>query len=237
MLHRKEKKLSNEKETTHEQEKKNEQIIEMGEAILGEKRKDHVIYLLSIIGEIEGHDCLPSTSKTTKYEHVLPKLATIEDDNNIDGVLLLLNTMGGDVESGLAIAEMIASMSKPTVSLVLGGSHSIGVPLAVCTDYSLIVPSGTMVIHPVRMSGTVIGARQTYDYFQQMQDRIIGFITSHCTVTPQQVEKMMMNTQMLTKDLGTILVGKQAVDLGIIDAVGGISDAFTKLYQLIDKKK
>ena len=223
--------MSNEKETTQEQEKKNEQIIEMGEAVLGEKRKDHVIYLLSIIGEIEGHDCLPSTSKTTK------KLATIEDDNNIDGVLLLLNTMGGDVESGLAIAEMIASMSKPTVSLVLGGSHSIGVPLAVCTDYSLIVPSGTMVIHPVRMSGTVIGARQTYDYFQQMQDRIIGFITSHCTVTPQQVEKMMMNTQMLTKDLGTILVGKQAVDLGIIDAVGGISDAFTKLYQLIDKKK
>ena len=222
--------MSNEKETTQEQEKKNEQIIEMGEAILGEKRKDHVIYLLSIIGEIEGHDCLPFTSKTTKYEHVLPKLATIEDDNNIDGVLLLLNTMGGDV-------EMIASMSKPTVSLVLGGSHSIGVPLAVCTDYSLIVPSGTMVIHPVRMSGTVIGARQTYDYFQQMQDRIIGFITSHCTVTPQQVEKMMMNTQMLTKDLGTILVGKQAVDLGIIDAVGGISDAFTKLYQLIDKKK
>ena len=149
----------------------------------------------------------------------------------------LLNTMGGDVESGLAIAEMIASMSKPTVSLVLGGSHSIGVPLAVSTDYSLIVPSGTMVIHPVRMSGTVIGARQTYDYFQQMQDRIIGFITSHCTVTSQQVEKMMMNTQMLTKDLGTILVGKQAVDLGIIDAVGGISDAFSKLYQLIDAKK
>ena len=142
-----------------------------------------------------------------------------------------------DVEAGLAIAEMIASLSIPTVSLVLGGGHSIGVPMAVSADYSFVVPSATMVIHPVRMSGTVIGARQTYDYFQQMQDRIIGFITSHCTVTPQQVEKMMMNTQMLTKDLGTILVGKQAVDLGIIDAVGGISDAFTKLYQLIDKKK
>ena len=229
------KNLSIEKETTQEQ--KYEQIVEMGEAVLGEKRNEHVINLLSIIGEIEGHDCLPATSKTTKYEHVLPKLATIEDDNNIDGVLLLLNTMGGDVESGLAIAEMIASMRKPTVSLVLGGSHSIGVPLAVSTDYSLIVPSGTMVIHPVRMSGTVIGARQTYDYFQQMQDRIIGFITSHCTVTSQQVEKMMMNTQMLTKDLGTILVGKQAVDLGIIDAVGGISEACSKLYQLIDAKK
>ncbi len=229
--------LSNEKETTQEQEKKNEQIVEMGEAVLGEKRNEHVIYLLSIIGEIEGHDCLPSTSKTTKYEHVLPKLATIEDDNSIDGVLLLLNTMGGDVESGLAIAEMIASLSKPTVSLIIGDSHSIGVPLAVATDYSFIVPTGTVIIHPVRMSGTVIGSRQTYDYFQQMQDRIIGFITSHCTVTSQQVEKMMMNTQMLTKDLGTILVGKQAVDIGIIDAVGGISDAFSKLYQLIDAKK
>lgn len=216
---------------------KNEQIQEYGEMVLHEKSRNTAIYLLSVIGEIEGHECLPSTTKTTKYEHVLPKLAAIEDDEEVDGVLLLLNTVGGDVESGLAIAEMVASLSKPTVSLVLGGSHSIGVPLAVSTDYSFIVPSGTMVIHPVRMSGTVIGARQTYDYFQQMQDRIIGFITSHCTVTPQQVEKMMMNTQMLTKDLGTILVGKQAVDLGIIDAVGGISDAFTKLYQLIDKKK
>ena len=212
--------------------KKNEQIREYGQTKL-----EHNIHLLSVIGEIEGHECLSSNTKTTKYEHVLPQLAAIEDSSDIQGLLVLLNTVGGDVEAGLAIAEMIASMSKPTVSLVLGGSHSIGVPLAVCTDYSLIVPSGTMVIHPVRMSGTVIGARQTYDYFQQMQDRIIGFITSHCTVTPQQVEKMMMNTQMLTKDLGTILVGKQAVDLGIIDAVGGISDAFTKLYQLIDKKK
>ena len=141
------------------------------------------------------------------------------------------------MESGLAIAEMIASMSKPTVSLVLGGSHSIGVPLAVATDYSFIVPSGTMVIHPVRMSGTVIGARQTYDYFKQMQDRIIGFITSHCKAKEQRVEEMMMNTQMLTKDLGTILVGKEAVKEGIIDAVGGISDAFARLYHLIEKYK
>ena len=197
----------------------------------------HLIHCLTIIGQIEGHYILSSENKTTKYEHIIPALIAIEQDRSIEGLMILLNTVGGDVEAGLAIAEMIASMSKPTVSLVLGGSHSIGVPLAVSTDYSLIVPSGTMVIHPLRMSGTVIGARQTYDYFQQMQDRIIGFITSHCTVTPQQVEKMMMNTQMLTKDLGTILVGKQAVDLGIIDAVGGISDAFTKLYQLIDKKK
>ena len=141
------------------------------------------------------------------------------------------------MESGLAIAEMVASLSKPTVSLVLGGSHSIGVPLAVATDYSLIVQSGTMVIHPVRMSGTVIGAKQTYDYFKQMQDRIIGFIASHCKVTKDRVEQMVMNTQMLTKDLGTILVGEQAVEEGLINAVGGISDAFTVLYRLIEEKK
>ena len=195
------------------------------------------IYLLSIIGEVEGHESLGERTKATRYEHILPALARAEEDKSIDGLLILLNTVGGDVEAGLAIAEMIASMSKPTVSLVLGGSHSIGVPLAVATDYSFIVPSGTMVIHPVRMSGTVIGARQTYDYFKQMQDRIIGFITSHCKANEQRVEEMMMNTQMLTKDLGTILVGKVAVKEGIIDAVGGISDAFSKLYKLIGKQK
>ena len=237
MLHRKEKKLSNEKETTQEQEKKNEQIIEMGEAILGEKRKDHVIYLLSIIGEIEGHDCLPSTSKTTKYEHVLPKLAEIEDSRRIEGVLIILNTVGGDVESGLAIAEMIASLSKPTVSLVLGGSHSIGVPLAVSTDYSFIVPSGTMVIHPVRMSGTVIGAQPTYDYFKQMQDRILHFIASHSRAKEERLEEMMMNTGMLTKDLGTILIGERAVEEGLINAVGGIKEAFFKLHELVEDKE
>lgn len=216
---------------------KNEQIQEFGEMVLHEKSSNTAIYLLSVIGEIEGHECLPSTTKTTKYEHVLPKLAAIEDDGEVDGVLLLLNTVGGDVESGLAIAEMVASLSKPTVSLVLGGSHSIGVPLAVSTDYSFIVPTGTMVIHPVRMSGTVIGARQTYDYFKQMQERIAGFIAGHSRVTKERVEQMMMNTQMLTKDLGTILVGQQAVDEGVINAVGGISDAFGKLYELIGQKR
>lgn len=216
---------------------KNEQIQEFGELVLHEKSRNTAIYLLSVIGEIEGHECLPSTAKTTKYEHVLPKLAAIEDNEEVDGVLLLLNTVGGDVESGLAIAEMVASLSKPTVSLVLGGSHSIGVPLAVSTDFSFIVPTGTMVIHPVRMSGTVIGARQTYDYFKQMQDRIAGFIANHSQVTRERVEQMMMNTQMLTKDLGTILVGQQAVDEGVINAVGGISDAFAKLYELIDQKR
>lgn len=216
--------------------KENDSVIEFGQAILHADRRNTTIYLLSIIGEIEGHECLPSTAKTTKYEHVLPKLAAVEDDEGVDGVLLLLNTMGGDVESGLAISEMIASLSKPTVSLVLGGSHSIGVPLAVSTDYSFIVPSGTMVIHPVRMSGTVIGAQQTYDYFKQMQDRIAGFVSSHCMASEKRITEMMMNTQMLTKDLGTILVGRQAVEEGIIDAVGGISDAFTKLYELIAQK-
>lgn len=217
-------------------DKQNREIGDFGQTILQANRRNAKIYLLSIIGEIEGHECLPSTAKTTKYEHVLPKLAAIEDDEDVDGVLLLLNTVGGDVESGLAIAEMVASLSKPTVSLVLGGSHSIGVPLAVSTDYSFIVPSGTMVIHPVRMSGTVIGAKQTYDYFKQMQDRIIGFISSHCEVSKERVEQMMMNTQMLTKDLGTILVGEQAVKEGVIDAVGGISDAFAELYRLIEEK-
>jgi ATP-dependent protease ClpP protease subunit len=210
-----------------------DEIKEYGQIMLCADREKTGIHLLSIIGEIEGHECLASTSKTTKYEHVLPMLAEAEDDTKVKGVLLLLNTMGGDVESGLAIAEMVASLSKPTVSLVLGGSHSIGVPLAVSADYSFIVESGTMVIHPVRMSGTVIGARQTYEYFRQMQDRIINFVTAHCKVSSERMEELMMNTQMMTKDLGTILVGKQAVDEGIIDAVGGISDAFRKLYEMI----
>lgn len=216
-----------------EQEKKDD-LKEYGQSVL--KDEDVTIYLISVIGEIEGHECLPSNTKTTKYEHILPKLAEIEDDKNIDGVLLLLNTVGGDVESGLAIAEMVASLSKPTVSLVLGGSHSIGVPLAVSTDYSMIVPSGTMVIHPVRMSGTVIGAPATYDYFKRMQDRIITFITGHCEADYQKIEELMMNTQMLTKDVGTILVGKEAVEIGLINEIGGIAEAFQKLKELIKER-
>ena len=214
-----------------------ENIREYGQTLLTHNAYHHNIYLLSIIGEIEGHECLPANSKTTKYEHVLPRLASLEDDSSVDGVLLLLNTVGGDVESGLAMAEMIASISKPTVSLVLGGSHSIGVPLAVSTDYSMIVPTGTMVIHPVRMSGTVIGAQPTYDYFKQMQDRIIGFISAHCNATKERLEEMMMNKQMLTKDLGTILVGKQAVEEHLINETGGIEQAFLKLHELIDHQK
>lgn len=219
------------------QEKKNEAIKEFGQIDLKNNRENNKISLLTIIGEIEGHDCLPAATKTTKYEHVLPKLAEIEDNQDSEGVLLLLNTVGGDVESGLAIAEMVASISKPTVSLVLGGSHSIGVPLAVSTDYSFIVPSGTMVIHPVRMNGTVIGAQPTYDYFKQMQNRILTFIAAHSNAKEERLEKLMMNTGMLTKDLGTILVGKEAVEEGLIDEVGGIDQAFLKLHSMIDARK
>ena len=199
----------------------------------GELELSHRIHLLCVIGEIEGHECLSSNSKTTKYEHVLPKLAAIEDSPDIDGLLVLLNTVGGDVEAGLAIAEMIASLSKPTVSLVLGGSHSIGVPIAVSTDYSFIVKTGTMVIHPVRMNGTVIGAPQTYDYFKQMQDRILGFISEHSKASRERLEELMLDTGILTKDLGTILVGEDAVREGLINDTGGISDALKKLYEMI----
>lgn len=220
-------------EKQQDQKEFQENLSASGDVQLGNNLQHHKIHLLSVIGEIEGHECLAANTKTTKYEHVLPQLAQIEDSENVDGLLVLLNTVGGDVESGLAIAEMIASLSKPTVSLVLGGSHSIGVPLAVAADYSFIVPTGTMVIHPVRMSGTVIGAPQTYDYFKQMQERISGFVAEHCQTSSQRIEEMMMNTSMLTKDLGTILVGHEAVQEGIINEVGGISEAISRLHQMI----
>ncbi len=214
-----------------------EKIKEFGQATLDKNEKNHKIYLLSIIGEIEGHEALSSTSKTTKYEHVLPQLAMIEDSKEYDGLLILLNTVGGDVEAGLAIAEMIASMSTPTVSLVLGGSHSIGVPVAVSTDYSFIVNTGTMVVHPVRMNGLFIGAQQTYDYFKLIQSRITGFVASHSNVSETRLEEMMFNTSILTKDLGTILVGEDAVKEGIINEVGGMKEAFAKIHQMIDENK
>lgn len=213
-----------------------ERIGEMGQITLRENVQKQNIHLLSIIGEIEGHENLSWNSKTTKYEHVLPRLAAIEDSADIQGVLVILNTMGGDVEAGLAIAEMLASLSKPTVSLVLGGSHSIGVPIAVSTDYSFIVPTGTMVIHPVRMNGMVIGVQQTFDYFKQIQDRIIGFVCSHCKISRKRLEELMMETELLTKDVGTILVGEKAVENGIIDEVGGIKEAICKLHDMIDKE-
>ena len=195
------------------------------------------VHCITIVGQIEGHMELPAQNKTTKYEHLIPQIAAVEQAEDIDGLLVLRNTVGGDVEAGLAIAELIAGMTKPTVSLVLGGGHSIGVPLAVSTDYSFIVPSGTMVIHPVRMSGTVIGAKPTYDYFKQMQNRILTFIASHSKAGEERLEELMMNTGMLTKDLGTILVGEEAVREGLIDAVGGIDAAFLKLHAMIDAAK
>lgn len=236
-----ENKSSKENNTENDQIKKEEhsdkRIEQTGQASLNENEEHHNLHLLSIIGEVEGHENLSGSSKTTKYEHILPQLAAIEDSKDIDGVLVLLNTVGGDVEAGLAIAEMIASLSKPTVSLVLGGSHSIGVPIAVSTDYSFIVPTGTMVIHPVRMSGTVIGAPQTFDYFKSIQDRISGFVCRHCSVGKERFEELMMETGVLTKDVGTILVGEETVKYGIINEVGGIDKAVKKLHEMIDVDK
>lgn len=178
---------------------------------LDQNRRNHKIELLTIIGEVEGHDAAPSQSKTTKYEHVLPKLAMIEDDEEIEGLLILLNTVGGDVEAGLAIAEMIASLSVPTVSLVLGGGHSIGVPMAVSADYSFVVPSATMVIHPVRSSGMFIGIAQTYRNMEKIQDRITSFIASHSRASQRRLEELMLDTSQLVKDVGTLLEGEEAV--------------------------
>lgn len=223
-----------EEKKLEKEEKRDQKISDYGQVTLDENASRHRIHLLSIIGEIEGHECLSASQKTTKYEHVLPQLAAIEDSTEVDGLLVLLNTVGGDVESGLAIAEMIASLSKPSVSLVLGGGHSIGVPLAVATDYSFIVPSGTMIMHPVRMNGTIIGAKQTYDYFKRIQDRILDFLTMHCAAEKNSLERMMMNTGMLSKDLGTILVGQEAVDCGLINEVGGIREAMEKLHSMIE---
>lgn len=233
MAEEKEDKREKEEEQSEKAARREKRIEQTGQATLNENGRMENIHLISIIGEIEGHENLSNNSKTTKYEHILPSLAAIEDSKDIQGVLVLLNTMGGDVEAGLAIAEMIASLSKPTVSLVLGGSHSIGVPIAVSTDYSFIVPTGTMVIHPVRMSGMVIGVPQTFDYFKLIQDRITGFVCEHCKVNRQVFEELMMETGILTKDVGTILVGEEAVKRGIIDEVGGIDRAIARLHQMM----
>ena len=195
------------------------------------------IYLLSIIGEVEGHEALGDRAKATKYEHILPNLARAEDDDKIDGMLILLNTVGGDVEAGLAIAEMIASMSKPTVSLVLGGGHSIGVPLAVSADYSYIVPSGTMVIHPVRQNGMFIGVAQSYRTMEKTQDRITQFVADHSQISKKRLEELMLDTTMLVKDVGTMLDGREAVREGLINEVGGISEALARLHAMIEEEE
>lgn len=230
--------MSEEKQEKLEKtEKQNEEITELGEVLLEENEKQYHIQLLSVIGEVEGHECLPNNSKTTKYEHVLPKLAMIEDSREIDGLLILLNTVGGDVEAGLAIAEMIASLSKPTVSLVLGGGHSIGVPLAVSADYSFIVPSATMVVHPVRSNGMFIGVMQSYRNMEKIQDRITGFVSNHSHMSKERMEELMLDTSQLVKDVGTMLEGREAVEEGLIDETGGIQEAMKKLYELIEAQK
>ncbi len=195
------------------------------------------IHTLAIIGQIEGHVLLPTQSKATKYEHIMPQLVNVEENDDIEGLLLLLNTIGGDVEAGLAIAEMVASISKPKVSLVLGGGHSIGVPLATAVDYSYIAPSATMTIHPIRINGLVIGVPQTFRYFYKMQQRITKFIVKHSKIEMEQLQNLMSATDELANDIGTILVGKETVDHGIINEVGGIKDALGKLKQLIEEYK
>lgn len=195
------------------------------------------IYCLSIIGQIEGHYALPADQKSTKYEHIVPLLVSIEQSKEIDGLLIVLNTMGGDVEAGLALSELIASMKKPTVSLVLGGGHSIGVPLAVSSRVSYIVPSATMTIHPVRISGTVIGTPQTYYYFERMQDRIVSFVCNHSKISPEKFKDLMLATDQIATDTGSIIDGKEATSLGLIDKIGGLRDAIECLEKLIEDEK
>lgn len=231
-------------EDDNEQEDKNEdnsllqqqELIEKNGEVVSQNSK-HLIHCLNIIGQIEGHMILPPQDKTTKYEHVIPQLVSVEEDDEVDGLLILLNTVGGDVEAGLAIAELVAGMKKPTVSLVLGGGHSIGVPLAVSSDYSFIAPSATMTIHPMRVNGLVIGVAQTFDYMQKMQDRIINFITAHSKIDYPTFRKLMLETGEIANDVGTILFGEKAVECGLIDGVGTLSDALEKLYCMIDKKR
>lgn len=199
--------------------------------------ENSAIHCLSVIGQIEGHYVLPSQNKTTKYELVMPQIVAVEESSEIEGLLILLNTVGGDVEAGLAIAEMIAGMKKPTVSLVLGGSHSIGVPLAVASDCSFIVPSASMTIHPVRMNGLILGVPQTLDYFLRMQERITDFVVTHSSIKKERFLSLMMNTSELAADIGSVLDGPDAVKEGLIDHLGGLKEALACLYQLIEKEK
>ena len=216
-------------------EQEREQLIELGSDITN--GKDGKIYTLTIIGQVEGHQVLPENCKTTKYEHVLPLLAGIEESDDIDGLLLLLNTVGGDIEAGLAFAEMIAGMKKPTVSLVLGGGHSIGIPLAVCTKKSFITPTASMTVHPVRMTGLVVGAPQTFRYFQRIQEQIVEFVANNSRIEKARFEQFMMATGEMATDVGTILYGKEAVASGLIDKLGGLNDALSALHRMIEKQK
>lgn len=216
-------------------EQEREDIKQLGSEVVRNERGN--IYILTIIGQIEGHTLAPENVKTTKYEHVLPILANIEESDEFDGLLLLINTVGGDIEAGLAIAEMVAGMKKPTVSLVLGGGHSIGIPLAVCARKSYIVPTASMTVHPVRMTGMVIGAPQTYRYFQRIQEQILEFVTGNSRISKQELEGYMMATGEMSTDVGSILYGKEAVACGLIDRLGSLQDALACLHKMINKTK
>ena len=216
-----------------EQEEQQRQIMQSG-SVTTETHGKHVIHCLTIIGQIEGHYILPAQNKTTKYEHVIPQLLAVEQDPEIEGLVVILNTVGGDVEAGLAIAELLSGMRKPTVSLVLGGGHSIGVPLAVSARRSFIVPSATMTVHPVRMNGLVLGVPQTLSYFDRMQERIVKFVTDNSRISPERFRQLMMNKDELVMDVGTVLDGQAAVDEGLIDSLGGVSDVIAALYEMIE---
>jgi len=215
--------------------KKTELINELGQTQLPEAKSN--IHVITIVGQVEGHLVMPPQNKTTKYEHVIPQLVAVEQSPEIEGLLVILNTVGGDVEAGLAIAEMIKSLSKPKVSLVLGGGHSIGVPIAVSADYALIAHSATMTIHPIRLTGLVIGVQQSFDYLEKMQDRVINFITSNSKISEEKLRKLMMTTGELARDIGTVIVGKEAITYGLMDEVGGIGEALENLNRLIEEKK
>lgn len=208
-----------------------EEIKELGNSTVANARGN--IHCLTVIGQIEGHVILPPQNKTTKYEHVIPQLVAIEENDEIEGLLLILNTVGGDVEAGLAIAEMIASMSKPSVSLVLGGGHSIGVPMAVSTSYSFIAPSATMTIHPIRLNGMIIGVPQAYEYFDKMQERVVQFVSKNSNITRERFRELMLKTGELANDVGTVLFGEEAVKSGLINQLGGLSEALGRLYEMI----
>jgi len=209
-----------------------QQLVEMGSSVV--RNRHGTIHCLTIIGQVEGHTLAPNTAKSTKYEHVLPLLAAIEESEEVDGLLLLINTVGGDVEAGLGIAEMIAGMTTPTVTLVLGGGHSIGIPLAVSGKRTFMAPSASMTIHPVRMSGTMIAAPQTYHYFDRIQERIIRFVSSHSHVSADKFRELMLHSGDMSNDVGSIVYGEQAVEIGLMDQVGTFSDALQALYDMID---
>ena len=235
--------MKNETKPSREREKNDQEpllppiqpVIDYGSVVIKNSRA--AIHCLTIAGQIEGHMLLPNTQKATKYEHVLPLLAYLEESEDIDGLLLLLNTVGGDIEAGLAIAELIAGMKKPTVSLVLGGGHSIGIPLAVSARKSLIVPTASMTVHPVRMTGLVVGAPQTYQYFNQIQDQIVNFVTKNSHISREDFLRYMMATDEIATDVGTVLYGEEAVSSGLMDAIGSLSDALNLLHRQIDRQK